>query len=270
MGKDSGIQWTHHTFNPWRGCTHVSPGCEHCYAETLSKRNPAQLGTWGAGGTRVIAAESYWAQPFRWDKAAAAAGERHRVFCASLADVFEDRPELREPRHRLWSTIVATPHLDWLLLTKRPENAVPLTLGWLWPRNVWLGATIEDQRRADERQDHLRRTPAGVRFVSYEPALTAIDWTGWEWLDWMIVGGESGPQARRFDLAWARDAIAWCAAHEVACFIKQLGTAWSKEWTRASAEQARYHRHGGDPDEWPADLRVREFPDSHPGLGGEG
>ncbi len=136
MGEGSKIQWTHHTFNPWRGCTHVSPGCEHCYAEALSKRNPAQLGTWGAGGTRVVASEAYWKQPERWNRAAEAAGERHRVFCASLADVFEDRPELVEPRERLWRLIVATPHLDWLLLTKRPENIARL----LGPRGITSGS----------------------------------------------------------------------------------------------------------------------------------
>src|SRR5690349_6943095 len=121
MGRDSAIEWTHHTFNPWRGCTKVSAGCAHCYAETWSKRNPKALGIWGDGGTRVIAAEAYWRQPLKWNAAAKAAGERHRVFCASLADVFEDRPELVESRERLLDVIYKTPDLDWLLLTKRPE-----------------------------------------------------------------------------------------------------------------------------------------------------
>src|SRR5688572_29932027 len=111
-----------YTFNPWRGCAKVSPGCTHCYAETLSKRNPAVLGTWGKDGVRAIGSDAYWRQPLAWNRAAKQAGERRRVFCASLADVFEDRPDLVGPRHRLVDLIQLTQHLDWLLLTKRPEN----------------------------------------------------------------------------------------------------------------------------------------------------
>lgn len=122
MAENSKIEWTNHTFNPWRGCQKVSPGCQHCYAETLSKRNPAVLGEWGPNGKRVIASEAHWRLPLKWNKAAKLAGERHRVFCASLADVFEDRPELVAPRVRLFHLISETPNLDWLLLTKRPEN----------------------------------------------------------------------------------------------------------------------------------------------------
>jgi protein gp37 len=162
LGKDTLIQWTRHTFNPWRGCTKVSPGCTHCYAETLSKRNPAILGRWGPAGTRVVASESKWREPLAWDKAAKLAGERHRVFCASLADVFEDwdgpmvgpngysvyilpdgrwwpsmaggRPSegglltMGHVRERLFRLIRATPNLDWQLLTKRPEN-----IARFWP-----------------------------------------------------------------------------------------------------------------------------------------
>lgn len=321
MGEGSHIQWTHHTFNPWRGCTHVSPGCEHCYAEALSKRNPATLGTWGANGERVMAAESYWRQPERWNRAAEKAGERHRVFCASLADVFEDRPELWDPRVRLFSLIARTPHLDWLLLTKRPENAKKLIGGaamwcdvdqglhydgfdlvdaWPWP-NVWLGTTVEDQRRADERIPVLLDTPAAVRFLSCEPLLGPVDldvhlpaapngyhcergdheWSGpaltdpciqcglerdRPYIDWLIVGGESGPKARPMDLAWARSLVEQGRAAGVATFVKQLGarpvwrTRAQQEPGRSATPWATRHRAGGDPDEWPADLRVREFP----------
>jgi protein gp37 len=130
MGTNSGIQWTTHTFNPWRGCTKVSAGCANCYAEKLSGRNPGVLGVWGKGGTREVAAESYWRFPLKWDRAAAAAGERHRVFCASLADVFEGPetmpaealPAVRAARVRLFDLIRTTPNLDWLLLTKRPQH----------------------------------------------------------------------------------------------------------------------------------------------------
>src|SRR5262245_49606753 len=119
--ENSKIQWTDHTFNVWRGCEKVSPGCAHCYAETMSRRNPAVLGEWGKHGTRVIASEAMWREPLKWDRQARAAGVRKRVFCASLADVFEDRPELVAPRERLFRLIEDTPNLDWQLLTKRPE-----------------------------------------------------------------------------------------------------------------------------------------------------
>lgn len=296
MGANSAIAWTHHTFNPWRGCTHVSPGCTNCYAEAQAKRFPDQLGKWGTGGTRVIASESYWRQPERWNRKAEKAGERHRVFCASLADVFEDRPELVEPRWRLFSLIADTPHLDWLLLTKRPENARVLGAMRFWLDvnawrldhglavipggmtdfarnglpNVWLGTTVEDQRRADERIPVLLATPAAVRFLSCEPllgpvALMARDQadggqrnylTGY-WhgsgasgtdapsIDWLIVGGESGPKARPMDLAWARSLVAQGRAAGVPVFVKQ-------DSGPRSGMQGRF-----TDDEW----AVKEFPD---------
>lgn len=134
MGQETKIEWTDHTFNHIRGCTKVSAGCTHCYADALSKRNPGTLGIWGKNGTREIASESMWAQPLKWNAAAQAAGERHRVFCASLADMFEGRDTMPESaweaveaaRVRLFDLIRATPQLDWLLLTKRPENILPM------------------------------------------------------------------------------------------------------------------------------------------------
>ncbi|MEL6706075.1 MAG: DUF5131 family protein, partial [Bacteroidota bacterium] len=111
MAANSKIEWTHHTFNPWRGCAKVSQGCKNCYAETLSHRNPGVLGEWGPHANRVIAAEAYWRKPLAWDRQAEAAGERHRVFCASLGDVFEDRDDLLAPRLRLFDLIRQTPHL---------------------------------------------------------------------------------------------------------------------------------------------------------------
>lgn len=193
--ENSKISWTHHTFNPWRGCVKVSPGCQHCYAETLSRRWGQDI--WGVDKPRVIASDAYWKQPAKWNREAEAAGERRRVFCASLADVFEDRPDLDEPRRRLFNLIMDTPHLDWLLLTKRPQNIVPLMRRipilkrdnlWehLWLAhdgegylrhfpNVWLGTTAEDQQRADERIPHLLRVPASVHFLSCEPLLGAVN-----------------------------------------------------------------------------------------------
>lgn len=246
MGAETGIEWCHHTFNPWRGCEKVSPGCANCYAETLSKRNPAVLGVWGANGTRAMAAESYWRQPVAWNREAKTSGERRRVFCASLADVFEDRPDLVDPRSRLMGLIVDTPNLDWLLLTKRPENVMRLIPGQHWPPNVWLGTSVEDQRRADERIPQLVQTPAAVRFLSVEPMLAAIDIARWfvkghcpehhfpggfchgpcasdQRVDWVICGGESGAGARPMRPHWARSLRDQCVAAGVPFFFKQWG-----------------------------------------------
>jgi protein gp37 len=297
MATETKIPWCDHTFNPWRGCVKISPGCAHCYAEAWSHRNPAVLGEWGPDGRRVIAAESYWRQPRAWDRAAARAGVRRRVFCASLADVFEDRPELAAPRGRLFTLIDATPNLDWLLLTKRPGTwrkvmrdtvdamprrgtAGPFTgprwnaVDWLqgsepsgraFPPNVWLGVSVEDQARANERVPILLDTPAAVRWVSYEPALDAVDWSPWmPGLDWIVVGGESGPKARPFNVEAARDVIGQCRLGGAAPFVKQLGSRPFRFDGRPgdpTRPVALRDPKGGDPAEWPADLRVREFPD---------
>ena len=177
MGKDSGIEWTKHTFNPWSGCEKVSPGCAHCYAAALppGMRRHAE---WGKDRPRVMASESYWSQPLAWDRAAKKVGERHRVFCASTADVFEAREDLDGARSRLFDLMYETPHLDWLLLTKRPEYAVAWwsrQTGQAWPTNAWIGTSVENQAAADERIPHLLRIPARVRFLSCEPLLGAVN-----------------------------------------------------------------------------------------------
>lgn len=274
MGQQTGIEWCSHTFNPWRGCTKVSPGCTHCYAETLSKRNPKVLGEWGPDGTRVIASESMWKQPLKWDRAAEQAGERRRVFCASLADVFEDRKELNGPRERLFFLIEQTPHLDWLLLTKRPDfahywmcehYATPSNLP-----NIWMGVSVEDQERANERIPELLRIPAAVRFLSVEPLLAPVDLTARACFafDWVIIGGESGPGARPCHTEWIRSIRDQCRGAGVACFVKQLGSN-SQNWVLPGvAPIVVDDRHctkfrdkkGGNWSEWPEDLRVREFP----------
>ncbi len=245
MAETSKIEWTHATFNPWRGCSKVSPGCAKCYAETMSLRNPAVLGKWGDNGTRIIASESYWRQPLKWDREAAAAGERRRVFCASLADVFEERRELIEPRQRLFELIGQTPNLDWLLLTKRPQVAVdhwPLWAGFalggairkhlpidgllrnnLVIPNVWLGVSVEDQQRADERIPLLLQTPAAVRFLSVEPLLGPIEFSDVNGIHWIIVGGESGAGARPMHPWWAQSIRDQCQAAGIAFFFKQWG-----------------------------------------------
>ncbi len=191
VGTETDISWAHHTHNAWRGCERVSPACDHCYAETMSKRNPAVLGEWGPDGTRVIAAESYWNLPLKWDRMAREEGRRHRVFSLSLGDVFEDRPDLVAPRERLFNLAYQTKWLDWLFLTKRPENIqrhlseirhaqYPHEDWWTLQRrqprpNWWFGVTAENQQEANRRLPILCDIPASVRFVSCEPLLGPVD-----------------------------------------------------------------------------------------------
>lgn len=207
MGKDTKIEWATDTFNPWRGCTKVSEACRNCYAETQAKRNPGVLGIWGDKGTRVVASEATWREPLKWDREAKAAGVRRRVFCASMADVFEDWQSemcdsrgrklywddyddwhtegapstplvMQDVRRRMFGLAEVTKNLIYLLLTKRPENVrnmVPSSWLEAWPENVWIGTTVENQQAADERIPHLLRVPAKVRFLSCEPLLGPIN-----------------------------------------------------------------------------------------------
>lgn len=373
MGQETKIAWCHATFNPWRGCQRVSPGCERCYAEAQAKRNPAVLGVWGPQGTRVVASEAMWRGPVRWNAEAARAGERRRVFCASLADVFEDwlgdmvdasgkrllanewlpslgvgsgdRLAMSHVRERLGRLIIDTPGLHWLLLTKRAENAALMAEdhmfgvspdGSVWPPNVWLGTTVEDQRRADERIPVLLKTPAAVRFLSVEPLLGPVNLLGHlldgpdpgrcrcghghgftrcpntggvapachargcgcervrrvNGIHWVIVGGESGPGARPCRVEWVRSVVRQCRRAGVSCFVKQLGSnvidrndsfgGWTdRQWPENLEDRAVIEEHihghreeyqgadvrvrladkkGGDVEDWPPDLRVREFP----------
>ena len=261
MGENSDIQWTDHTFNPWEGCQRVSPGCEHCYAETRNARfHPRADGGpshWGPRADRLMRSPAYWKQPEKWNREAKRDGGRRRVFCASLSDVFEDRPELVSPRARLFRLIEECDALDWLLLTKRPENMLRLAAVWCgkWPANVWAGTTVEDQRRADERIPELLRVPAVVRFLSCEPLLEAVDVSN-SGIDWIIVGGESGRGARDFHLDWADDIVKQCRGIGAAPFVKQMGAVPFNGDERFPLRDS----HGGDWDEWPAELRVREFP----------
>jgi protein gp37 len=275
MGEGSKIQWTHHTFNPWWGCVRVSPGCERCYAETFSKR--VGLKVWGAQADRRFFGDKHWNEPIKWNRRAVESGERHRVFCASMADVFEDRDDLIPHRARLWDLIAETRGLDWLILTKRPENVQRLTPNGLWPMNAWLGVTAEDQKRADDRISTLLTIDGPpVRFVSYEPALEYVDFFAFlktplrdeslaalknppmPGVDWIIVGGESGGKARGFNPTWAKEVVNQCRRAGVAAFVKQLGA------NVLDFAGAVKDRHGGDWTEWPEELRVRQFPEQRP------
>lgn len=226
MGKFSTIEWTHHTFNPWWGCTKVSQACKHCYAETWAKRVGQDL--WGAKSDRRFFSDNHWKEPLKWNEVARQEGERHRVFCASMADVFEARAELNQSRDRLWELIEVTPHLDWLLLTKRPHRVkYHVPWGADWPVNVWLGTTVELQRWADERIPELISYPAAVRFLSCEPLLGPIDLTQWQGgIDWVIAGGESGHWARPTHPDWVTSLRDQCTDNEIAFHFKQWGH-WS-------------------------------------------
>jgi protein gp37 len=248
MGQNSKIEWTHHTFNPWWGCVKISPACEHCYAETWSKRLGLKL--WGDGqDQRRFFSDDHWRQPLRWNAEALAAGERRRVFCASMADVFEKRGELNPWRSRLWPVIAATPALDWLLLTKRIGNVRKMVpKSWLagaWPANAMLGITVVNPLEWARDVPKLRALPAPVRFISAEPLIADLGAVDLQGIHWLIAGGESGHHARPMQPAWARTLREQCDAAGVQFFMKQMGGARDKRAALADL---------------PEDLRVRDFP----------
>lgn len=244
MAKDSKIEWTHHTFNPWWGCAKVSPACKNCYAEAWAKR--VGLDVWGPRSPRRFFSDAHWREPLKWNRDAEREGEPRRVFCASMADVFEARAELDEWRERLWQLIPQTPMLNWLLLTKRPER-IARCVPWqdTWPHNVWLGTTAENQRWADKRIPQLlRHARAAVLFISAEPLLGFLDMRsylpapGRRGIDWVIAGGESGGRARPMNPEWARDLRDQCTHAGSKFHFKQWGH-WSPEQLGVDREYRR-------------------------------
>lgn len=260
MGENTKIEWADHTFNPWWGCARVSEGCRFCYAESTAKRWGKDV--WGEDAERRAMSDAYWATPLKWNRDAEAAHAPARVFCASMADVFEDRPDVAPHRERLWDVVESTPWLVWLLLTKRPENIrglLPPAWSTSFPPNVWLGATVENQPRADERVPVLLESAdAPVFFLSYEPAVGGVvlrpEWLGpramlcgprpstdegrnavaavirltgramgGHYVDWVIAGGESGPQARVPNPRWFAAMRDQCQAAGVPFMFKQWG-----------------------------------------------
>lgn len=294
MSAKTGIEWTDATWNPIRGvrgkwsCVKVSPGCANCYAEAMNVRFGGPRYTVGADELRLD--PDVLAEPRQWKKP-------RRVFVCSMTDLFEERVK-DEWIESVWTTMGRSPNHTFQVLTKRAERMRDVMAGLPTLPNVWLGVSVEDQERADERIPLLLQTPAAVRFVSAEPLLGPVDFLrlgtmddgtrgalsydalagGWwhrrgraeRWirrdegprLDWVIVGGESGPGARPMDLAWARSTVKQCRAAGVAVFVKQLG---ARPDGAGFSVAARYtgrlrDRKGGDPSEWPDDLRVREWP----------
>lgn len=227
MATTTGIEWTDSTFNPWIGCANISAGCDHCYAESMN----AYRGwtEWGPHGTRRRTSPATWQNPRRWQTDAKrfqrAKGRRQRVFCASLADVFDNKAP-QSFRDDLFALIRSCPDLDWQLLTKRPQNIrkmLPADWGDGYS-NVWLGSTTEDQTAFDQRWKCLRDIPAAVRFLSYEPAIGPLVLPDEATQpDWIISGGESGGHARAMNPQWARDIRDQCQTKGIAYFHKQWG-----------------------------------------------
>lgn len=344
MGKGTKIQWCDDTFNCWIGCDKVSPGCAHCYA-AVSYTVKMQGIKWGKGQPRHRTGEDNWKKPLAWNKKPwvcdfcghcmteeqskgykncptgfhLAAHHRRRVFCASLADWLDDEVPIEWLADFL-KLIHDTPNLDWLNLTKRPQNwkgRITAAIQDLWsrglanrdvcrwleawldgraPQNIWIGTTTEDQQRANERIPELLKIPAHVRFLSVEPMLAQINLgfhlshidrqecglvddplaatllqqacdegrgSAPSMIHWVIFGGESGPNARGCDVAWIHDGVKQCRAAGVKVFVKQLG---AKPYQSPEHEGATGYalplkdRKGSDIEEWPADLRIREFP----------
>lgn len=268
MSENSKIEWCDHTFNPWEGCQKVGPGCDHCYAETRNARFAGGTAiNWGPGAPRRRTSTSNWNKPLAWNAQAdafmAKHGRRQRVFCASLADVFDNAVD-PQWRADLFALILATPNLDWLLLTKRIGNVRGMLaelshgndpdlslLDMMPPPNVWIGATIVNQEEAERDIARLQAVPAAKRFLSMEPLLGPVSFEGMfaserindgtnalEALDWVIVGGESGPGARPMHPDWARSLRDQCKAADVPFLFKQWG-----EWAPANGPE--FIRQGG-------------------------
>ena len=287
MSDKSGIQWTDATWNPVTGCSKVSQGCKHCYALRDWARVAAPRATPNAYAGReftdVMFHPERLDQPLRWRRP-------RRVFVNSMSDLFHEKVPDEAIERILTVTIHAKAH-TFQILTKRPERMRSVMQRWTdmngRPQtNLWLGVSVEDQQTADERIPLLLQTPAAVRFVSYEPALGPVDfdplwlraspssafqaglitpsmpaWTriGAYALDWLIVGGESGHGARPCRIEWIESVVRQCRGANVACFVKQIGT--NPIWAGAvTSPIAPARGKGGDPAEWPEDLRVREMP----------
>lgn len=262
MAENTTIEWADHTFNPWEGCQKIGLGCLHCYAETRNARFGGGVAiNWGPGAPRRRTSASNWQLPLKWDREAKAKGIRYRVFCASLADVFDNEVD-PQWRADLFQLIISTPNLDWLLLTKRIGNAKAMIaeavecpmdmMDVLRPLpNVWIGATVVNQEEADRDIPKLLAAPAVKRFLSMEPLLGPVELGHWigttkaigattfrdenniyrcdltgtpvDGIDWVIVGGESGPGARPMHPDWARSLRDQCIAAGVPYLFKQWG-----------------------------------------------
>ncbi len=283
MAETSSIEWTDSTWNPWIGCTRISPACDHCYAAHSA---PARIQgvNWGAGEQRKRTTDRNWSQPLRWQRQSAAFfaanGRRQRVFCASLADIFDNQVDVQWLVDVL-AVLKQTPDLDWLLLTKRigivvnrlraaaahaeglPNSAELAAWIRAWvdgqpPANVWIGATVCNQDEATRDIPKLLAVPAATRFLSIEPLLGPISLRGIATgeadslegaarLSWVIVGGESGTQARPMHPAWPQQLRDECAEAGIPFLFKQWGewhtAAYNASTGRAVFRQFENHQH---------------------------
>jgi protein gp37 len=260
VGENTKIAWTNHSHNPWIGCQEVTEEeCGDCYAKRWAHQH--QLTVWGPLLKTPRKLTKTWDNPFKWNRQAERENRRIKVFCASLADVFEPHPDVVDARHHLWETIEQTPHLDWQLLTKRPKfirRLVPQS--WLqnWPAHVWIGTSVGMQDAADKRIHYVIDLPAPVIFLSCEPLVQHVLLASWlekRKITWVICGGYSGTRNWPMDLEWARSLRDECRTYGVAFFMKQLGTVYAKQHGLADWK-------GGNMEEFPEDLRIREFPAS--------
>lgn len=250
MGDKTAIAWTSKTFNLAFGCTKISPGCKACYAENLTKRYYGQ-GAWGPQGTRKTFGEKHWTEPLNWNRKAEREGTQYRVFSSSMADNFEDHPVIIGELKKLWPLIKATPRLTWQLLTKRADR-IALSLPADWGSgysNVWLGVSIENNDYV-HRAEVLKKIPAVVHFISYEPALGPVPDLNLDGIEWVIVGGESGPEFREMDHAWAREVRDRCVEKGIAFFFKQSSALYTERGTALREADG-------------TSRMIREYPDDH-------
>ncbi len=250
MGDQTAIQWTNRTWNPWRGCTKISPGCAKCYMFTEQTR-------YGQDPSVVLRTKT-WKDPLKWNRSAAERGVRELVFTCSWSDWFhEDADQWRE---EAWGVIRSCPNLIFQILTKRPERiAGHLPRDWFdGYSNVWLGVSVENRKHGLPRIDLLRDIPARIRFLSIEPLLEDLGEIVLSGIHWVIIGGESGPGARECHTEWIAGALCDAKLFGVPVFVKQFGS-YPTHGQPPSRMLLKHHK-GGDIEEWPAALRVREFP----------
>ena len=254
--KDSKIEWTEATWNPLRGCTRVSEGCRFCYAERVAERwagpnqpyeglvIPSKKGGHPRWSGEIMLVEHMLNEPRKWK-------EGKLIFVNSMSDLFHEKVPL-DYIERIFEVMQDTPRHRYQILTKRAARMAELAPKLYWPSNIWMGVSIEDLRVID-RADALREVPATIRFLSLEPLIGPIPDLNLEGIDWVIIGGESGKQARIMEPEWAVDLLNQCRHANVPCFVKQMGTVWAK---RRGSKNWK----GDNFDEFPAALQVREYP----------
>jgi protein gp37 len=258
MGDKTKIEWCDSTWNPVRGCTQVSTGCKNCYAERFAKRWGGIPGHPFEQGFDVRLVPSALGLPERWK-------QPRRIFVNSMSDLFHEDVPFNFIALAL-AVMQSTPRHTYHVLTKRPArmnrvyewlaNAKAWTGPSYWTlHNLWLGVSVEDRRSAEERIPLLIKTPAAHLFLSIEPLLEDLGTLDLRGIDWVIVGGESGPGARPMHTQWAIDIVQQCRKAKVKVFMKQMGTAWARGGTGSRTTK------GQDPREWPEDLRIQEMPE---------